>query len=193
MTPRELEEYRALRATIRERGTTRICVFVAGLAAWAALSVATSALSAVPLATLVPLLVLAGVFEAIFALHIGVERIGRYLQVFYESDDVSRQDETVTDENVTPRPRNKWEQTAMAFGRGVGGSGTDPLFVAMFAIATLLNFVPVMLAEPIPAEIAVIGGAHFLLLVRLAIARRAATRQRAIELARFVEMRDRGR
>jgi hypothetical protein len=51
----------------------------------------------------------------------------------------------------------------------------------------------VMLAEPIPAEIAVIGGAHFLLLVRLAIARRAATRQRAIELARFVEMRDRGR
>ena len=35
MTDRDLEEYKALRATIRQRGTARIWVFGAGLAAWA--------------------------------------------------------------------------------------------------------------------------------------------------------------
>ena len=49
-----------------------------------------------------PLLALAGVFEAVFALHTGVERVGRYIQVFYESE--------------TPDSSN-WEYTAMAFGR----------------------------------------------------------------------------
>src|SRR5947209_377037 len=84
MTPRDVEEYRALRDTIRERGTTRVWVFIAGLAVWAALVIATAALAALPVATLLPLLVLAAVFEAVLSLHIGVERIGRYLQVYFE-------------------------------------------------------------------------------------------------------------
>src|SRR5439155_3058751 len=75
MTGRDAEEYRALRATIRERGTTRVWLFVVGLAVWAALVVATAALAALPIATLLPLLLLAAVFEAVFALHVGVERI----------------------------------------------------------------------------------------------------------------------
>src|SRR5262245_28415723 len=100
MTPRELEEYRALRATIRERGTARVYLVVGGLGAWAALVIATASLASLPVATLLPLLFLAGVFEAIFALHTGVERIGRYLQVFYEEP-----------------PERGWEHVAMAFGR----------------------------------------------------------------------------
>ena len=48
MTPREIEEYRALRDTIRERGTARIWVFLAGLVAWGALTTATAALAALP-------------------------------------------------------------------------------------------------------------------------------------------------
>ena len=86
MTPREVEEYRALRATIRERGTARVWIFVAGLAAWAASAIATTALAAPPLATLLPLLVLAAGFEALVTVHIGVERIGRYVQVFLEDE-----------------------------------------------------------------------------------------------------------
>jgi len=39
MTPRELEEYRTLRNTIRQRGTARVWMFLAGLAIWAALTV----------------------------------------------------------------------------------------------------------------------------------------------------------
>src|SRR5947208_9263461 len=77
MTPRELEEYSALRATIRERGTARVWVFLAGLALWAALTIATAALVSLPVAALLPLLTLAATFEMVFALHTAVERIGR--------------------------------------------------------------------------------------------------------------------
>src|SRR5258708_32122541 len=90
MTPRELEEYKSLRATIRERGTARLWIFVSGIAAWAAASLATTAITASPVATVVPLLVLAAVFEAGFAIHIGVERLGRYLQGFFQHDAEAR-------------------------------------------------------------------------------------------------------
>ena len=86
MTVREQDEYSALRATIRERGTARVYVFTAGVAAWAAAAIATAALASTPVAALLPLLVLAAAFEGVFALHVGVERIGRYLQVFYETN-----------------------------------------------------------------------------------------------------------
>src|SRR5262245_23210309 len=81
VTPRD-EEYRALRTTIRQRGTARVSVFVAGLAVWAALALATTALGAIAVTALVPLLVLAAAFEAVYSLHVSVERIGRYLQVY---------------------------------------------------------------------------------------------------------------
>src|SRR5258706_8380613 len=84
MTSRELEEYRALRDTIRERGTARVWVFLAGMVAWGALTIATAALAALPVATFLPLLVLAAAFEGVFSLHVGVERIGRYIQAFLE-------------------------------------------------------------------------------------------------------------
>src|SRR6476661_6178043 len=98
MKSRELEEYRALRDTIRERGTARHWVVIAGLAIWAALALASSVI-ALPALTLIPLLVLAASFEVIFTLHTGVERVGRYIQVFYE-------------EAGDPAA---WEQVAMAY------------------------------------------------------------------------------
>ena len=51
MTPRELEEYRALRATIRERGTARVWILIVGLLGWAGLVTAKAALAALPTAT----------------------------------------------------------------------------------------------------------------------------------------------
>jgi hypothetical protein len=165
MTPRELAEYRALRATIRERGTGRVWIFLAGLVAWAALVIATAALAALPVATLLPLLILAAAFEAVHSLHVGVERVGRYIQVFFEDG-------------------SGWEHVAMAFGEAHRGAG-DPLFVNIFLIATLLNFVPVLIAEPVATEVVVIGAAHLLFIARLLVARRAAARQRAADLERF--------
>src|SRR5215475_11445055 len=104
MSSAEQEEYRSLRATIRERGTARIWVFLVGIIAWAALITATAALAALPVATLLPLLVLVSVFEAVFSLHVGVERIGRYIQVFLEHEG------------------GGWEHTAMAFGQPLRGT-----------------------------------------------------------------------
>jgi hypothetical protein len=166
MTPREQEEYRALRETIRERGTARVWIFVAGIVAWAGFVIATAALAALPIATLLPLLVLGAIFEAVFSLHTGVERIGRYVQVFVED-------------------ATGWEQTAMAYGRAYPGSGSDPLFTAVFLIAAFLNFVPVLVAEPVPMEVGVIGTVHALFIARVFVARRAAGRQRALDLERF--------
>jgi hypothetical protein len=175
MTPRELEEYRALRATIRERGTTRIWVFLAGLTAWGALVLATAALAALPVATLLPLLILAGAFEAVYSLHTGVERVGRYIQVFFEDEQTDR----------------GWEYRVVAFGAGrpSPGGGSDPLFTPYFLTAALFNFVPVLLAGAVPVEYGVVGAIHLLFVARLALARRHSTRQRATDRERFQQLR----
>ena len=171
MTAREQEEYRALRATIRERGTARVCVFAGGIAAWAAATIATAALAATPVATLLPLLVLASIFEAVFALHVGVERIGRYLQVFHEGDGGAG-----------------WEHAAMAFGRPTGAASADPLFIVAFLLAGLFNIAPALVLEPARAELVFVLGAHALFGLRLLVARQAAAKQRAVDLARFQDM-----
>jgi hypothetical protein len=169
MTQAGLEEYRELRATIRERGTARTCVFVAGTSFWALTTIAVAA-TALPLLTVIPLLLLAATFEAVFALHVGVERLGRYLQVFHQ---------------------DRWEETAMAFGAPLAQTSSDPLFTGLFALATVCNYVPVVVAEPVPSELSVIGAFHILVLARLVAARRAAGRQRAADLERFQQIRQR--
>jgi len=170
MTPRELEEYRALRATIRERGTARSWTFVIGLSVWAGLTLAVLALASLPAATMLPLFVLAGAFEAVFALHVSVERIGRYIQVFYEeTDDAER----------------KWEHAAMAFGKPLAGTGADPLFTVPFGLATLFNFVTAVSTGATGVELAVAGAAHAVVLTRVVTARQLAARQRPVDLERF--------
>ena len=170
-TVRELEEYRALRATVRERGTARAYLFVGGFVAWGALTVTTATLTSIPVASLLPLVVLAAVFEAVYALHVGVERIGRYLQVFHESGDQAA-----------------WERTAMAFGRPKGAAVVDALFSVPILLAALFNMMPPLIAQPTPAEVVFVVGAHALFVVRLAVARAATARQRAIDLERFREL-----
>ena len=98
-----------MRATIRERGTARIVLVPLVFIGWAATAIATAAMITVAVSTLVPLLVLAAGFEAVFALHLNVERIGRYLQVFHETD-------------------GGWEHVAMPSGERFPGTGPDPLF-----------------------------------------------------------------
>jgi hypothetical protein len=174
MTSRELEEYRALRDTIRERGTARHWVVVAGFSAWATLTLAIVGLAAAPVITLLPLLVLVVVFEVVFALHTGVERVGRYLQVFFESSD-----ETA-----------RWEHVAMSYGRSFGGGGLDALFSPLFWVASLLNYVPVMLAGPAAIDWAIVGAVHVLFILRVWSARAQAGRQRAIDLDRFAKLKN---
>jgi hypothetical protein len=145
------------------------------MAAWGALLVATAALASTPLATLLPLLVLACLFEAVFALHVGVERVGRYIQVFHETE-----------------PRGGWEHQAMAFGPPPRAATADALFSVPFLIAALFNIAPAIVQEPTRPELVFVGGAHALFAIRLFVAREAARRQRAIDLARFRELKQSG-
>jgi hypothetical protein len=126
-----------------------------------------------PIAVILSLLVLMAGFEAVHALHVGVERIGRYLQVFYEGEPGGPQ----------------WESTAMRVGPGLPGSGVDPLFTLVFVAATLTNLVVTVIGQPTPAEAAVSLALHVAFIIRILRARLAAARQRTRDLEIFERLR----
>ena len=164
-------EYAVLRQTIAARGTARMILVPVTMLGWAALALIVLTFAEAPIAALYPLAVLAGGFEAIHALHVGVERIGRYLQVYYESAETG--------------PR--WETTVMAVGPALPGGGIDPLFSLVFASATFVNIIPALALQPRPTstEMGVIGVLHLAVVIRIVRARGAAARQRAVELETF--------
>jgi len=165
---RNTEEYRALRATIRERGTTRVWVFFAGMTAWAMSTIATVVLIVPPAVVLVPLLALAATFEAVLALHVGVERVGRYLLVFFDDD---------------------WERAAGAFGRPAGAISTDALFTAYFLLAALLTLLPLAGSALTIQELGGVGVAEAAFFARVLTARVACGRQRKVDAERFSYLR----
>jgi hypothetical protein len=161
-----LAEYQALRATIRQRGTARMVLVPAALTVWAALAIGTAAVITVALSTLIPLLALVAAFEGVFALHVNVERIGRYLQVFHE------------------RAHTGWEHVAMEFGRRFPGASSDPLFGRVFIFATSVNFFPAALGGE-PWEAAIVAVCHFAFIYRVRKAQSLAAAIRAEDLRRF--------
>jgi hypothetical protein len=163
-------EYQALRDTIRHRGTARLCAVLAGLVAWAALAVAVLVAELTGAALLVPLVVLVATFEINFFMHTGVERIGRYLQVFYEEHSGAV----------------GWETTAMNFGAKFP-SGLDPLFGAIFAIAGVLNLLSSLGAQR-RGWMALSLLAHLAFAYRIVAARKLAGAQRALDLDRFRQL-----
>jgi hypothetical protein len=171
-----LEEYRALRATIRERGSLRFLVGALTFPAWAGSLIAVAAYAAIPLFALVPLLVLAAGFEVIFAVHVGVERIGRYLQLRYET--------------VREAGGPCWEHTAMSAKLASGGA--HALFLPAFLVAAGLNWLlgfGLMVADAAPeefggfgTEILLYAGFHVAAIVRWLAAARFARSQRPRDL-----------
>lgn len=177
-----LEEYRQLRATIRERGSLRVALFVATLAAWAVSAALVAAFLPLPLASLLPLTLLVSGFEAVHALHVGAERIGRYLYVRYESGMDSSMNAGLA--NHLPL---MWEGAIAAFGAGGHRTSTRPaggLFALAFTTAIVFNFLVTALGGTM-AELAGIGTIHALALVRVVAAQRAAAGQRAEDQRRF--------
>ena len=158
-------EFAALRATIRERGTARMILLPVTFGLWGGTAIATTAAIQLPIAALLPLLVLAAGFEAVYALHINVERIGRYLQVFHE-------------------PEGGWENVAMAFGQRFPGRGPDALFSNLFLVATALNYLPVALGGTL-SELVAGGLLHLILAFHIGTARNRAAHQRQQDLERF--------
>src|SRR5512138_2407426 len=88
-------EFTVLRETIATRGTSRIILLPITFLGWTIVVTIPLVFGAhLPVAGVFSLAILAAGFEAIYALHAGVERIGRYLQVFYETGQDGPQWET---------------------------------------------------------------------------------------------------
>lgn len=162
------DEFSAMRDTIRARGTARMVLLPAVMAAWAATAVATAAVITIAISTLVPLMVLVAGFEAVFALHLNVERIGRYIQVFHE-------------------PEDGWEHVALAYGRRFPGNAPDPLFGRVFGMAASINFIPAALGGDLP-ELVLLAVIHLLFINRIRAARAIAARQRVEDVERFAAL-----
>ena len=90
MTEQQLHEFRSLRDAVASRGQLRVALTFAGLCVWAMVLTALVIALPYPIAAIVPLTVLLATFEAIRPLHFGAERIGRYLQVFYEEANAAK-------------------------------------------------------------------------------------------------------
>ena len=79
-----------------------------------------------------------------------------------------------------------WERVAMRFGH-VPGVGGHPLFVPVFFLATVANYVAVIIPNPVPIELGVMAVPHLAFLAWLVAAHRAmnnAAHDRAGEAAR---------
>jgi hypothetical protein len=164
-----VDEFRALRHAIAQRSTARVAVLWAGVVAWALLLTGTLAWLAFPVAAAIPLLVLVATFEAARTLHLGAERIGRYLQVFHES----------SDDAGGPR----WEHVAMTLGPRVPGAGGHPLGVPVFLMATLLNGLAVVVPGPQPVEGIAMLVPHLAFVAWMVVCDRRMRAQREQELA----------
>lgn len=175
--PLELEEYRALRAVIGQRGSLRVVLVVSTLAGWALAASLVTTLVALPLASLIPLIVLVAGFEAVHALHVGAERIGRYLYVRYES-----------------AGSPMWEGAIGAFGSGrlpFGGRPSGAHFAAVFALAALTNLAAAALGST-PVELGTLAAIHALVVARIVLARAASKNQRRDDQAEFERILGRG-
>jgi hypothetical protein len=174
-------EYLVLRKTIADRGALRPILVLGGFGIWGLLLVAVLTLLPFPVAATIPLLALAVTFEVIRPLHFGAERIGRYLQVFYEeAGDPGR--------SLADTP--SWERIAMSFG-AVPGVGGHPLFVPAFFMATAINYLAVVLPGPVAIELGAMALPHLAFIAWLVATDRAMRRQRAIELARMRDLHQR--
>jgi hypothetical protein len=162
-------EFAVLRHTIATRGTVRMALLPLTIVSWSALTATMLLFGRPAFAVIFPLAILVAGFEAIHALHVGVERIGRYLQVNYES--------------LPDAPQ--WESTAMRVGPALPGGGIDPLFTVVFMAATFANLLPAATAPPVMTQYGVLAAVHLAFIIRLVRARGAAARQRAVDLETF--------
>jgi hypothetical protein len=178
-----------------------MCLILVGVIAWGVLTLALNASDFERAATLVPLMVLTTTFEISFFIHTGVERVGRYLQVFYEDSEGSAPSERSPGEApAVGEPRGErpalseslsgeskgWENTVMAYGQKYPGGGGNPLFIALFATIALVNFAASLAtAARHPGWIGISVVVHLVFVWRLFSARRASAGQRALDLERF--------
>lgn len=189
-------EYVALRATIAARGHLKLGLVVGGLAAWAALLLAVLAWLPQPVLAVIPLMLLIVVFEALRSLHFGVERIGRYLQVYFEDPFGDGPLRGGTPYGEGPLRGGKiamppaWESAVARVGGRLPGAAGHPLFIPLFLLATMTNLLAVALPGPIPEEWIPLGLLHAGFAGWMVYVDRGVRAQRAHDEERFREIRN---
>jgi len=170
-------EFTVLRQTIALRGTVRMTLVPLVSLGWAVLTLLLLLYGGPPIACIVSLGVLVGGFEAVHALHVGAERIGRYVQVYYEA----------------PADGPRWETAVTTVGPALPGGGIDPLFSVVFVGLTAINLLVALVPLPTRLELGAVAVLHLGFVFRVVRARLAATKQRAVELESFKAMQSRER
>jgi small neutral amino acid transporter SnatA (MarC family) len=176
MTDFRALEYDSLRTAIRVRATLAPALLIVVMVGWAALTLWVFTTDVVSAATLVPLMVLAAGYEALYAVHVNAERLARYLQVAYEQPIAS---ESATPLTATPQS----ETTSLYYRQRFSSIGSNALFSALFILATLVNYVPAAVSGTVE-ELVGIGVAHVLFAVRIIMTGRRAARVRSEDLER---------
>ena len=175
----QLEEFRALRASVRERAIARVLLLAMTWLGWAALATAIMLVVPAPLLLTVPLVVLLAAFEVNLATVRTAERVSQYLRVVFEEG----------------RAVSGWETACADLARRYPGGVGDPLFLWVFVAVLCANYVCVVIAIPETADparawedsldLALVTALHLALVLRFVLARRALRAGRPQELERL--------
>jgi len=162
MTDLRALDYDSLRAGIRLRLALVPVLLVLALLGWAALTLWVFTSDVVSAATLVPLIVLAGAFEAITVLQVSATRLACYLQVAHDAP---------------------WETIALSYRQRFEAIGSNAPVSALLGLATLVNFVPAAISGTFE-ELTGIAIAHAVVVIRIIVAGRRAVRLQTEDLER---------
>ncbi|MCA1585252.1 MAG: hypothetical protein LC791_10960 [Acidobacteria bacterium] len=108
-----------------------------------------------------------------------MERIGRYIQVFFE-----------VSPTAGPGRPPAWEHTAMRLGSRLPGAGGHPLFVPVLLMATMVNLLAVVFPGPLLIELLAMGGLHVAFVAWMLYVERGVRAQRERELEAFRALRE---
>jgi len=176
----QLEEFRALRATIRDRAIARVILLAISWVGWAAIATAIMlVLPATPLLAL-PLVLVLAAFEVNLVAVRATDRICDYLRVVFE------------ERRAVPG----WETASADLARRHPAATADPLFFWIFVAVLCANYLCVVVAVGETADpsarvredsldLAVATVLHGAVLLRFVLARRGLVSGRAGELERL--------
>jgi hypothetical protein len=176
----QLEEFRALRASVRERAIARVLLLAMTWLGWAALATAIMLVVPAPLLLTVPLVVLLAAFEVNLGTVRSAERVSNYLRVVFE------------ERRAVPG----WETASADLARRYPASAGDPLFLWVFVAVLSANYVCVVIAIPETVDptararedsldLALVTALHLSLVLRFVLARRSLHTGRARDLERL--------
>jgi hypothetical protein len=180
LDPVQLEEFRALRATIRERTTARVLIVVVAFVGWSALALAVMLVVPAPLLLLVPLVLLLAGFEANLKIVRATDLMATYLRVTFEEN----------------RGIPGWETASANLARRGRGTREDPLFLWLFVALVGASYLCVVLAIGETAEtsarnrqdaldLALVTASHVAVAARFVLAGRGLRAARRADRDRF--------